>query len=246
VAAVIAQAGRAWASLTDRDTALGAVVELAARVADCDGAGITIRDTDSGAAITAGSNQLARSADQLQALLQQGPGLDQAWPQDIVCTELAAAQRWPDWAPTAANLGLHSILTVHLYTDRHPLGALTLYSARSRVYHPEDLATAHLVGAHASAALTRLRTERHLGLAIDARNVIGQAQGILMVRHHITAAQSFTCLTRMSQTSNTKLRRIAEHIIHTGGIPPTLITPVPTGSGDPDPAADAERPAALR
>ena len=165
VAAVIAQAGRAWASLTDRDTALGAVVELAARVADCDGAGITIRDTDSGAAITAGSNHLARSADQLQALLQQGPGLDQAWPQDIVCTEFAAAQRWPDWAPTAANLGLHSILTVHLYTDRHPLGALTLYSAQSRVYHPEDLATAHLVSAHASAALTRLHTERHLGLA---------------------------------------------------------------------------------
>lgn len=160
--------------------------------------------------------------------------------------KLAAAQRWPDWAPTAANLGLHSILTVHLYTDRHPLGALTLYSAQSRVYHPEDLATAHLVGAHASAALTRLHTERHLGLAIDARNVIGQAQGILMVRHHITAAQSFTCLTRMSQTSNTKLRRIAEHIIHTGGIPPTLITPSLPDPVTPDPAADGERPAALR
>ena len=53
-------------------------------------------------------------------------------------------------------------------------------------------------------------------IAMKTRALIEQAKGILMERYKINEDRAFAVLTRASQTSNIKLRSIAQDLIHTG------------------------------
>ena len=53
------------------------------------------------------------------------------------------------------------------------------------------------------------------------REMIGQAQGILMERERITADQAFDILRRASQHLSTKIRDVAQALVDTGESPQT-------------------------
>jgi len=72
-----------------------------------------------------------------------------------------------------------------------------------------------LLGAQATE---RGRTD-HLQTALISRELIGQAQGILMERERITAEQAFDLLRRSSQHLNRRLRDVAQELIDTGNDP---------------------------
>jgi hypothetical protein len=78
---------------------------------------------------------------------------------------------------------------------------------------------ARVVAAHASVALARFRIEHNLWSAVDARHLIGQAQGILMERYSISAEKAFAVLRRYSQNHNRKLHDIAATLVSTGDLP---------------------------
>jgi AmiR/NasT family two-component response regulator len=52
--------------------------------------------------------------------------------------------------------------------------------------------------------------------AVLNRDVIGQAKGILMERHRITADAAFALLAEASQRKNVKLADVAAHLVETG------------------------------
>ena len=133
--------------------------------------------------------------------------------------DTATDERWPRFSPLAAELGLHSMLSVRLFDSEQTLGALNLYSTSVRDFEEDDVAMAHIFGQHASVALATARREAGLRQAIDARHLIGQAQGILMERFDLTADQSFAVLRRYSQENNVKLRSVAAEIIETRQLP---------------------------
>jgi AmiR/NasT family two-component response regulator len=60
---------------------------------------------------------------------------------------------------------------------------------------------------------------RELAVALDSRDVIGQAKGILMERHKVDADAAFGMLRETSQHLNVKLVRVAEHLARTGELP---------------------------
>jgi len=60
-----------------------------------------------------------------------------------------------------------------------------------------------------------------LQAALITREVIGQAQGILMERERISADQAFDLLRRASQHLNVKLRDVAQELVDTGRNPST-------------------------
>ena len=49
--------------------------------------------------------------------------------------------------------------------------------------------------------------------ALETRDIIGQAKGILMARQLIDADAAFDVLRRASQRSNTKLRDVASEVV---------------------------------
>ena len=55
--------------------------------------------------------------------------------------------------------------------------------------------------------------------ALESRDAIGQAKGILMERHKMTSEQAFEELRRISQHENIKLRDVAEFLATTGVVP---------------------------
>lgn len=131
----------------------------------------------------------------------------------FIVDDMEQDPRWPTWGPLAADLGLRSILATRLFTHGETHGALNLYSSDPRRFDEDDVAVAHVFGAHASVALAAARQEEHLRKAVDARHVIGQAQGILMERFDIDADRAFNVLRRYSQNRNVKLRAIAEEVV---------------------------------
>ena len=121
--------------------------------------------------------------------------------------------RWPRWGPEAAKLGLNSLLGLRLQTRKETFGALNLYHRQPRAYDDDDVAVAGIFAAHASVALAASNNDANLRRAIDTRHVIGQAQGILMVKYGLDDVRAFAVLRRLSQDGNIKLRQVAQQIV---------------------------------
>lgn len=164
--------------------------------------------------------EVADKADRLQVDLAEGPAFMAVGEEhSVLVRDTASDGRWPQWGPSAASLGLHSALSVRLWTSKHTLGALTFYASRPSAFDVDEVAIAEIIGRHASVALAAARQEESLTQAIDARKLVGQAQGILMERYDLDDAQAFDVLRRYSQTTNTKLNEVARHLVETRKLP---------------------------
>jgi hypothetical protein len=167
----------------------------------------------------AAADDRVTKADRSQYALREGPCLDAVYTGGVFRVEgLAADSRWPQWTPRATELGLGALLAVHLYTDTS-LGALNLYSERPREYDELDVEVAKVVAAHVSVVLAHTRKTQDLWRAIDTRNLIGQAQGVLMARYSLTPERAFAVLRRYSQARHTRLAAVAEELTSTGHLP---------------------------
>lgn len=225
----LAEAARRVADNPEVQAALQAVVDLAMSCCNCMGASVTLVRADGGAETSATSSALIEEADDLQYAYDEGPCLRAAEREGAyLINNTETDPRWPRWGPAVAKLGLHSVLSIHLFTDHRVLGALNLYYDSRDSFSDDEIEVAKVVAAHASVALAKVRSERDLWRAIDSRHLIGQAQGILMERFKISPEKSFGVLRRYSQQHNIKLHEVAGALIRTGRLP-----------GESEPAADA-------
>jgi GAF domain-containing protein len=137
--------------------------------------------------------------------------------------DLSADARWPGWSGAAAGLGFRSVLSTGLHTaDDRPLGALNLYRREPGAFAADDHETARLLAAHATAVMAAALRQRNLEAAIESRTVIGQAEGILMIRYGLDAEHAIAVLRRCSQQANIKLRELAEEVVIARGLPDNL------------------------
>jgi len=104
----------------------------------------------------------------------------------------------------------------------HPslVASLNLFAKEIAAFDSTDLAIAGVYAQHAATALATAREEDGLRAAIQSRQTIGIAQGLLMQRYDLTQDQAFELLRRYSQTSNIKLHTLAERIAQSGSLPP--------------------------
>jgi len=199
------------------------VVELgAALVPGADLVSVTLRAPNGEYHTPVETNPAALDLDRLQYEYGEGPCVEAARPDGPGfggSPELATEPQWPRFGPAAAALGYQSVLATALLPDARPpqqSGALNFYSRRSGVFGPEALETGLLLATHASLALAHTNTvlaaelnSVHLRRAVDSRDVIGQAKGILMQRRGIGADEAFDLLRRASQELNIKLADLA-------------------------------------
>jgi len=166
------------------------------------------------------TSALAAEIDALQTEFDQGPCLDALREQVTVRVEdFATEQRWPRFAAAAAGRGAGSLLSFQLFTDGSNLGALNLYAGTPGAFDARSESVGLIFAAHAAIALSAARQEQNLRTALDGRDLIGQAKGILMERYRLTAQQAFELLVRSSTHTNRKLFAIAEELTSTGALP---------------------------
>jgi GAF domain-containing protein len=146
-----------------------------------------------------------------------GPCLDAVYEQQTVrLADMTAEDRWPEFTRRATHLGVRSMLSFQLYVEQDNLGALNLYSRDTNAFDDESEHVGLLFATHAAVAMSGAQQQEQLSRAAAVRDLIGQAKGILMERHKLTADQAFTLLVGASQTTNTKLVDVARHLTETG------------------------------
>src|SRR5918993_2543420 len=166
------------------------------------------------------TGDLPIQVDALQEETQQGPCLDSAYEHLTVrVTDMASETRWPEFARRASQAGAASMLSLQLYVEGDNLGALNLYSRTPNAFDDDSEQVGLLFASHAAVAYAGVRKEAQLARAVDNRDLIGQAKGILMERYNISAERAFLVLTRASQNSNRKLHDIATELVRHGTVP---------------------------
>jgi GAF domain-containing protein len=207
---------------------LAHLVELAVTTIEgCDFAGIFV---DDGNVVTTPvcTNPVVIEADALQHRSGEGPCLD-AMTQGATfyAGDLREDPRWPNFGPAAIGKGIRSLLAVPLLINGVP-GALNLYARYPNAFGVIDRARGLLLAAMGGLAFSSAQSHEdeerratNLHAALASREVIGQAQGILMERERITSDQAFDILRQASQHLNLKLRDIAQNLVDTGERPDT-------------------------
>jgi GAF domain-containing protein len=219
--------------LHDEPTAertLERITEYAQLATSCDDAGIMLVHARSQIETAAASAQRVGESHNLQIVHDEGPCLDAIeGAAHYLSADVANDPRWPRWGPAVAKLGIRSVLSVRMETKARRYGSLNLYADRLDAFDDDDLAVATIFVRHATVALASAHNEEGLHTAIDARKLIGQAQGILMERFDIDADRAFEFLRRQSQTHNVKLRQIAEWVVSHRGSADTTFSLPPAG-----------------
>jgi transcriptional regulator with GAF, ATPase, and Fis domain len=204
------------------------IVDLAVDNIDgCDAAGILLvakREIVAGA----WSDARVREVEEMECEIGEGPCLD-------AITQLPTFEspnlrdhlaRWPTFAARAIDAGIQSLLAFRLFAAEDTLGALDLYGNQPGAFDEAARAFGTVFAAHAALALAGAQLHEHdlanaegLRTALETRDIIGQAKGILMATHHIDNDAAFELLRETSQRLNLKLRSVAENVTHSGALP---------------------------
>lgn len=165
----------------------------------------------------AASSDLPREVDALQEKVRQGPCLDAVFErQTVLVDDMSRETRWPDFSRQASLRGVGSMLSFQLYVEGDNLGALNLYALQPGAFTQESVRIGELFSAHAAVAYVGAQREAALARGFASRQLVGQAQGILMERRRMTADQAFEQLVQVSQEHNVKLHDVARRLVETG------------------------------
>lgn len=165
----------------------------------------------------AASGELPRVVDALQEGLGEGPCLDSAYEHLTVrVTDMASDDRWPRFSAAAVAEGVLGMLSMQVYVQVDDLGALNLFARRAGAFDDESEHVGLLFAAHAGVAYAAAHEKAALVRTVETRQVIGQAQGILMERHRVTPERAFAMLVRVNQHRGDKLRQVAQRLVDSG------------------------------
>ncbi len=207
------------------NSTLGGIVgEAVNRIDGCEEASVMVLNARRELTTLASTGELALESDKIQTKLGEGPCLDAAdQKQEIfrVSDMDGSGGRWPQYAPQARALGIGSMMGFLLFTTQRSLGALDLYSSRPNAFTQRSEQVGWIFASHAAVAFASARNDAELHEAIQTRQGIGEAMGIIMAQHKVTDGQAFDMLKRSSQGLNVKLRDVASKVVETGEVPTT-------------------------
>ena len=130
----------------------------------------------------------------------------------VVAADFAGldAEQWPRFAPMVVEAGYRALMSTQLSIDGGVRAALNLYSATPDAFDAEARTLAGLFGIQAALVLYGSAQAVHLQNAVDSRDLIGQAKGILMERFSVDDETAFQMLVKSSQDTNLKLTAVAQ------------------------------------
>ena len=189
-------------------------------VPGADGAGVTMLEAGEPDTIVA-SAPFVREVDKIQYRLGEGPCISAAAEgRTNGSGELSEDPSWPDFGPKAAEIGVHSALSLPLTVVGEVLGAINVYAHKRKAFDEAAQRMGELFAAPAAIAIhnARLldqaqRQSARLEAALSSRATIDRAIGILMARSGITGDEAFVRLRILSQRDHIKLNLVAERLV---------------------------------
>jgi hypothetical protein len=216
ISAALSEAARSVGKSTSVEETLETIVHVAQQsLPGFEHVGISSIDRRGRVETRAQTGDLVRQLDELQYELREGPCVDTLRTAALVeAPHIRHDQRWPRYVPAAVQLGLKSQFAVKLYLDEEgTLGGLNIYSTSSEDIDAEVPVIAELFATQAALALGKVRELTHLNAALESREVIGKALGLIMATHQVDEKGAFAYLARLSSTSNVKMRDLAAGLL---------------------------------
>jgi GAF domain-containing protein len=165
----------------------------------------------------ASTDELARRVDSRESELKEGPCITSLREEVTVRSDdFEQEERWPRFVAAAMEEGIRSMLAVQLFVKDDNLGALNVYATKPNAFAEHDESIAMLLALHAAIAMQSHTAESNLRLALESRDIIGQAKGILMERYKLSSIDAFDLLVVASQRTHRKLREVADRLVTTG------------------------------
>lgn len=158
------------------------------------------------------------AVDAIQFEVGEGPSLEAIREEETIVTDdLATEPRWPRFSRRAVEAtGVRSMVAFRMFVADDTMGSLNLYSREPAAFTEESLAVGAILAAHASVALRAAENKESLARlreVIQARELIGQARGILMGRQGISSQAAMDILCRGAERLKLELREMARRVV---------------------------------
>jgi transcriptional regulator with GAF, ATPase, and Fis domain len=202
----------------DVDKALTQVTALAVHLIDrADFADVMLVE-DGGFRSVAPTALVVSELDEIQMRFDEGPCLEAATADSIIRSDdLDNEARWPKFTHAAVDAGVGSVLSFQLFIHRRGAGALNILSRDRHAFDAEGEAIGGMLATHAAIALTAANQQHQFQSALASRDLIGQAKGMIMKEFSVDAVAAFEMMVKLSQNSNTRIREIAQQVVHSLG-----------------------------
>jgi GAF domain-containing protein len=169
----------------------------------------------------AASNDVVLEMDHDQYDTGEGPCLDAAIQGErFHIHALGEEQRWPAFVPRARARGIESILSTPLVASERPIGALNVYSRMVGAFAVHEKEWADQFAAEAATVVSTARLDESVhGLssqiraALQSREVIALAQGMIMQRDGVDPTVAHATLIETSRSTGRRLRDVSEDLV---------------------------------
>jgi len=208
----------------DLEVALSELTESVTAVLGLCGSGVTMAEEGRLRFVTAVS-QASGDLERIQEEQQAGPCRDAYDTGEAVRVSDVRQEstRWPEFAATAARVGVAGVAGIPMRLADQIIGALNLYSPRPREWSDEDIAVAGVLADVATSYVvnaSKLRQQEQLSEqlqhALESRIVIEQAKGITAQQNAVTVEQAYQLMRQHARSNNASLRMVAEAIVAVG------------------------------
>jgi GAF domain-containing protein len=203
------------------EDAIREVVETTHSMFAVDGAGLMLCDSGQHLRSVAASDDRFAHLEDLQVRHQEGPCIEAFDVKELVgATDLEHDDRWPLFSEAAVRRDVRAVLASPLPYNQDAVGVVAVLSERSRPWSPaNELALLAFTDLAALLIASVIRGEQQSELAgqlqgaLNSRQVIEQAKGVLMGRQGLSARTAYEQLRSRARGERRKLLVICTEIV---------------------------------
>jgi GAF domain-containing protein len=203
------------------EDAMHEIVHTTHAMFDVDGAGLMLTDRDQQLRSVAASDDRLAHLEELQIEHDEGPCIAAYEDKQLVGVEdLTSDQRWPKFSGAAVSRQVRAVLASPLPYNQDAVGVVAVVSAKSRPWTPEgelallaftDLAALLIASMMQNEEKSELATQ--LQGALDSRQIIEQAKGVLVGRHGISPRVAFEQLRAQARSERRKVSALCAEVV---------------------------------
>jgi GAF domain-containing protein len=203
------------------EDAIKEIVETTHSMFAVDGAGLMLSDSAQHLRTVAASDDRFAHLEDLQVRHQEGPCIEAFDTKELVgAVDLANDGRWPMFSQAAVRREVRAVLASPLPYNQDAVGVVAVLSERSRPWSPaNELALLAFTDLAALLIASIIQGERQSELAgqlqgaLNSRQVIEQAKGILMGTQGISARTAYEQLRLRARSERRKLAVVCDEVV---------------------------------
>jgi GAF domain-containing protein len=203
------------------EEAIREIVETTHSMFAVDGAGLMLCDSEQHLRSVAASDERFAHLEDLQIRHQEGPCIEAFDTKELVgATDLEQDLRWPLFNEAAVGREVRAVLASPLPYNQDAVGVVAVLSERSRPWSPaNELALLAFTDLAALLIASIMQGEQQTELAgqlqgaLDSRQVIEQAKGVLMGTQGISARTAYERLRSRARSERRKLGAVCAEVV---------------------------------